>query len=587
MTTTVDALPGRSEPPHLSRRPDPTSSVAPIRVAFAGHNRPEDLGDLGALDGGLRRTLELLKSAGAHHGELFTGLADGADLIAARAWSQMGFGPIHAVFPYLGEQPPTEFAKSVRKCTWLDGDAIEAAGRNAHLMQTRWLIEDADLLIVVWGGEAARGAGGTADAVRVALERGVPVLWVRPREPEYTRIISPDALDPDFGFLEFLEQLQRDEAPLVELATAEHLHPVIARIALPPPDTLARTRRALGRFGRAYDAVLDRTIWRIFALYRRVLAGSLPTITPLEIPPSLSEQPGFRILTEAYDTADMRATRLAAVHRSQQVFQAGVMILAAAIGSAPAVWPSIKFGAVLSELALALATLAIWASAVRSERSRRWGEARRLSEQLRLERAAWALGVSTRDTRHFSPAGPAASLAWRWRRLAGAPEGRYDVERVQSWGGWALGSLLDRQIEYHDVQGKLNSRLSHSSHRIENTVFFIFIAVLAAFAMADALSQSFHFPMPQWVGGVMLMAGAVTPAFGAASLALEASLSFAEQGRRSEVILRALDAVRVHIKPDANLDALQRAARAAIRLQVTQEERWSEDTAHRHVVRGG
>jgi hypothetical protein len=291
------------------------------------------------------------------------------------------------------------------------------------------------------------------------------------------------------------------------------------------------------------------------------------------------------VLCEAYAAADRKATRLASVHRSQQVFQAAVMLLAAAIGSAPAVWPGIKILCVLSELALALMAFVVWSSAMRSERGRRWGEVRRLAEQLRLERAAWPLGVSTRDDRRFAATSDAGRAAWRWRQAASAPEGRYDPARVRAWGQWALGALATGQLAYHRAQGQLNSRIAHRNHRIESGIFFAFIVVLVAYANAWGVAELADWDLPHWLGGAVLMAGAVTPAFGAASLALDAALAFSDQSRRNAYMVRELSAIAATTPEDASLEALQRAARTAIRLQVSQEERWIDEAAHRHVMR--
>jgi hypothetical protein len=559
-----------------------------IRVAFAGHNRLEDLGDISAVKVAVGRAFEMLKTVGRGQGELFTGLADGADVIAARTWADLGLGPIHAVYPFLDDEPGKGADTLADRVTRLDGAAIETSLRNPHLVQTRWLVEDADLLVVVWSGEAGRGAGGTADAVRVALERGVPVLWIKPGGGEALRLITPEALDPDFGFLEFLEQLQADRAPLVTPACEVGLTALLATLLKPAPEHIPSAPSVFSPLAALYDRFLDRTVWRTFAVYRRLMGGK-PTgaHTATAIPESLAAHAGFQTLSQAYAAADKQAVRIAAVHRSQQVFQAAIMILAAAVGTAPAIWPAIKIYAVVTELILVLATFAVWFSAVHSERSRRWGEMRRLAEQLRLERAAWALGVSTRDDRRFSAGGAAARIAWGWRRRAGAPDGRYDAERLREWGGWAMDALILGQEDYHRVQGRLNARLSHRSHRVENTVFWLFLGLLMAFIGAYLGAERLRTELPHWVGGVVIVFGAVTPAFGAASLALESALSFADQSRRSDHLVRELAAIQANLTPDADLEALQRAARAAIRLQISQEERWGDDAAHRHVVRGG
>jgi hypothetical protein len=79
----------------------------------------------------------------------------------------------------------------------------------------------------------------------------------------------------------------------------------------------------------------------------------------------------------------------------------------------------------------------------------------------------------------------------------------------------------------------------------------------------------------------------VVPAFGAASLALEATLGFAEQGRRSLALAHHLGAIAETLGETPRLDELQRAATAAIRLEVSQEERWIDEAVRRRLVRGG
>lgn len=381
-------------------------STGHLRVAFAGHARREDLGHSAAVADQLRAVFTELR---LRDSILISGLAQGADQLAVRAWSETGSGTVHAVLPYLDSALPTGTPDIVTATTWLDGRAAEAVGRNGHLIQTRWVLEDADLLVVVWTGGEARGAGGTADAVRLALQRNLPVIWVKPGDPGPALVISPTALEADFGFLELLEQLQHALVPLAQPLSREVLRDVLSVPSPPAPDR--RKRALLDPVARACDALLDRTIWRTFALYRRLMGGK-PT------------------------------KGRAAVHRSQQVFQALIMIVAVAVavavavGAAPAIWPQIKIEAVLTELGLALVTFVVWASAV-------------------------------------------------------------------------------------------------------------------------------------------------------ASLALEASLGFAEHARRSERMEDELTTIAEGIPPNATLDALQRAARSAIHLHVGQEDYWSEEAAHRHVMRGG
>ena len=47
-----------------------------VQIAFAGHNRPTDIGDHAAAIQGLKAGFALLAEAGVESGQLLTGLAD-------------------------------------------------------------------------------------------------------------------------------------------------------------------------------------------------------------------------------------------------------------------------------------------------------------------------------------------------------------------------------------------------------------------------------------------------------------------------------------------------------------------------------
>jgi hypothetical protein len=53
------------------------------------------------------------------------------------------------------------------------------------------MLDLADELVAVWDGLPARGHGGTADVVAVALDRGIPVTVIWPPAPAVTDRISP------------------------------------------------------------------------------------------------------------------------------------------------------------------------------------------------------------------------------------------------------------------------------------------------------------------------------------------------------------------------------------------------------------
>jgi len=556
-------------------------SFRDAQIAFAGHNRPSDIGDQKAAAAGLSAGFGLIKLAGVEQALLLTGLAGGADVLAAKAWWNAGLGPVHAVYPFLTETPPDEPLEGVENSTWLDGAALEAAGGSAHLAQTRWLVAAADLLVVLWDGRAGRGAGGTADAVRLALDAGVSVLWIEPDQDAAPRLIAPSASSRDYDFMELLEQLDRG---LVGVAPPADVEAIRAALATRGFDDAEPTTASPAPSG--LDRVLHATLWRTYAAFRRVLGGSVRRGIPAIAPPAdLMATPGFTVLTAAYAVADRQADRLASVHRSQQLLLLAAAVLATAIGVSPAVWPHIKIYAVLSELALALVALAVWSGAARASRHERWGVARRLAEQLRLERAAWALGLSSVEG--ADGLGPAARTARALRRRAGSATGAFDAQRVSLWGGWAIDELLTSQAAYHQRQGHRNEVIDHRIHQAESFSFAAFVACLVAFAIAYAAAQMTGFELPHWLGGAVLMLSAIIPAIGAANLALEANLGFREQSERSHFLAQRLIAIREGLSEAPRLDELQRAAKEAIGLHNIREDRWGAEAARRRLLRGG
>lgn len=555
-----------AEPPHVAELPF-------VQVAFAGHNRTEDLGDVEHVEAGLAGAFDLLRQAGVKDARLVTGLAPGADLLAAKAWRAAGLGPIQAVFPFIDDEVEPWVADLMECGTWLDGKATETVGRNPYLAQTRWLIGAADLLAVVWTGETARGAGGTADAVRLALEHGIPVLWVKPGEPNALRLIRPEHLDEDFGFLEFLEELKFGREPLVRAATGQTLRQALFELGLGGPEP--EIGPPVGLPARSS---------RIYANFRRLLGGKPPPYKATPTPADLAAQPGFERMSEAQAAADRRANSLGATHRSHQVLLLGVMILAAFAGSISGLIPDIEVWMALFELFLTVVAYVIWSGSERENRHHRWGVARRLAEDLRLERVAWVLGVST------VPHGvnPSSShVARHVRRLAGLPQGVFNAARVSSWGEWAMDELISGQAAYHRAQSIINGHISHRVHQLENVSGWVLFLLLLSFVSASLGIPAFRHHAPEWMTGVVMLAGAIVPAITAAALALEATLSLGEQAQRSRILATRLEALTHDLRSPRKLETYQAAAKAAIRLQRAQEDHWTEGVVRRRLFRGG
>lgn len=229
---------------------------------------------------------------------------------------------------------------------------------------------------------------------------------------------------------------------------------------------------------------------------------------------------------------DAAADNDSATHRSEQLILIVLAIAAAAVGASPAVWPEVKIVAVATELLLALTAFLVWWYADRVQRHARWSEVRHFAEELRIARAAWALGVrSARGARALPGVAP--------------PAGRFDTRRRDAWSRWALGELIDGRRAYHRRSAHVDHRIADRLHTFETCAFALLPGVLIVFIVAYAFAHASDNPLPAWAGGVVLMTGAVVPALGAAAMALEAKLGFHEQAQRSTRLAERLDAIAV------------------------------------------
>jgi hypothetical protein len=246
-------------------------------VAFAGHCDGEKLiDDADALDAALESAFILARD-GAHLavGQDFDlsltfmiGYAPGADLRASGVWAREAFGHQRIVFPFgsgndidtltastddprgetfTADLQSTKIADLPDGFTYtiLDGTNCgnEPIPRSPHLDQARFLVRHCEVLVVVWDGKPPGGAGGTADMVRLALTRGIPIIWINSLTCE-VRLIDPAILLDDTSLLEICDAVAYakldkrgaldDLASIVDHTTIATLANHLAPRLLPP-----------------------------------------------------------------------------------------------------------------------------------------------------------------------------------------------------------------------------------------------------------------------------------------------------------------------------------------------------------------
>jgi hypothetical protein len=139
------------------------------------------------------RTAELvdgeLRQAIARHasGRLVgvTCLADGADQLFARAILDAG-GGLHAIVAAssfragLPAEARVTYDEMVAAADTVEELPYATSDSTAHMAASLRMLSRIDLLLAVWDGKPARAYGGTADVVRHARRRGLPVVVIWP-----------------------------------------------------------------------------------------------------------------------------------------------------------------------------------------------------------------------------------------------------------------------------------------------------------------------------------------------------------------------------------------------------------------------
>jgi len=197
----------------LTESTAPAAPAPVLRLGVTGHRRltnPD--GVAAAVRTALHR--EILQAAGLSAlpaVRILTCLAEGADRLVARVALEEPAAALSAVLPI----PPADYAEEFNSpasrqefeellrrdpepiclhprplAEEFSGLDAASARRTAYRNAGRHVADRCDVLIAVWDGEPARGPGGTAEIVAYALERGRPIVHIRPDAPRTVTVLS-------------------------------------------------------------------------------------------------------------------------------------------------------------------------------------------------------------------------------------------------------------------------------------------------------------------------------------------------------------------------------------------------------------
>lgn len=516
---------------------------------------------------------------------LVTNLAEGSDMLVSELALARGY-ELNLVLPFKRERYEADFSPKniedfrgflehpcVTSTLELDGASPQETSE-AYRTAGHFMLEHADILIALWDGQEAAGAGGTADIVAEAQRLGMGVVWVALDGTVRCWRVFDGSIDPlADGNWELI-------APVVEAdGLPEPFACQVRRLVEPPADVSAR--KCLDAFAAEFPR--GHSYAGGFQLLERLTLGRAPKIrvdyarnhkrtSAWRETLEAAEVIGGKIfadrlkdrLKERWLRADVLAVHYAHRFRTAFVTNFALAALAVLVGLvAVFAWDSLTVKAVLVAVELCLIAVILFQTrqGVRARWQERWLDYRNLAEVLRLSRLFLLMGSS--PIRPGSSVGLTPGQTWVvWYlhavlRDLPPPSGVIDEKTLQHVVEIAIREEIDAQIDYHQ---QTEARLKRLDHRLERAgELFLWGTIVAGLTYLLAYAGSLAVSVATLAKAIKPWAtlmGGTLPVMGAASFAIRATGDFRTAARESERMVATLRGIRP--KLEAELSAPQR-----------------------------
>ena len=525
-------------------------------------------------------------------------LAEGADRIFAEEALRLGYR-LTCVMPF----PIAEFEQDFSGPLSLGADSLEhfrgilegaeAAGvltrfelngrrerdREAYESAGRVVLNQSDLMVVIWDGGAAAGVGGTVDTLREAISFNVPTLWIDSRPPFGWKLMRS---------AEDLECLGGEApCPAAPAETAADLSVVIdalimAELALEGVDSAPGEHAAPAHLKQYQAETRPRLnlaiVWKLFrdfmdagklhppaikvAPFESQIRAAWPVVGDPD--PSAAATPPVASWINAhlrghYAWSDKLADIYADKHRSGFVSSsllAATAVFTALVPVAAHFGSRASLATAIFELFILLLTVSLPMVARRGRWHQKWLEYRVLAELVRALRILIPLGGPRplpRTAAHLASYGDPAQSWMNWQaraiaRAVGLPEARVTADYIKA----NLDELLDflgtntpphGQIGFHHINCERMERIHHRLHRMSLILFAVSI-------LSVGCNWLVRFAWPQVIDRVnewLILFSAFLPALGATFAAINNQGEFARLQRRSHAMADSLRAVRERV----------------------------------------
>ena len=516
-------------------------------------------------------------------------LAHGADQIAAEVALEQGF-ELHAVLPFALEDyrrdlvdggAEARFDALVAKAdSLLELPGTRERDFEAYVMAGRATVAHCDLIIAVWDGLAARGRGGTAEVVELAMKRGTPVIHL-PVDGKTPQRLLWSAFDP-------VVVTERPDETAQRPFDTEHVETMLTALMLPPADPQERQflNRFLGERPRRIRARIE---------YPLMLAATgVARFRPSQVRESnctahtaeewgqyrqawLDQHSGgesLDLLQNAYSWSDQLAGHFAQTYRSGHVFNFVLGGFAVCMGLSAFMAPGASFGLAVAEFVIALGIIVNTQIGLRNEWHRRWLDYRQLAERLRPMRSLKLLAFAAPD-----PPGTLTNpVARRWIdwysagmwRAMSCPGGAIEEKRARELARAVAEYEIAPQVAYHKKSARQIDLLDHRLERIANLLFKATLVVSAAIVVGNIF-------VPEWVAALsnwFTLVSAGFPALGTAVFGIRFQGDFGGNAVRSQATANELQEIQLEMERGVDLPRAADLAEQAARVMLGHLDEW-------------
>lgn len=425
-----------------------------------------------------------------------------------------------------------------------DSRSYEAVGRV--------VLDQSDVLMAIWDGKSEHGEGGTGQVVTEALERGIPVIWIRWTDPQSWQVLLPRRL------------LVRRSADMVE--DWARLTELVHNLLTPPEVKSASHSEAASDLREEYFCERRRSgfplLDHLWPLFRNIVTWSVfSSKCATQVPEDASSQkrssacgvakpllrhavdPAFAQIDRAYlchyDWANELSIFYANRYRSSflaNYLLGAFAVLFALLGILIEKNDGFKKTFIVVELILIAAVLLITYLGLFRRWHERWIDYRMLAERLRLARFLALFGGGGQPVSmpaHLASYGnPAATwMHWHYRaieRAAGLPSVVFDQRYLAACQELWTENLIEEQKLYHAANRDRFSRLDRRLHKGGNFLFWAtFFVCLVHMWLTGISEQSEH---------LLTILAASLPAFGAACAGIRSQGEFHRVAQRSAAV---------------------------------------------------